>query len=308
VKEFICKKTASKRRDKKEMERSQQLSLQEDALPDLPPPDLTPNTKAAVEASLHGGVYIGSSFNLLNSVLAGGISLIPLPYCAKLTGLSAMPLLLLGTGLMAGFSALTLVRVSALTGSMTYDGAAEAALGSRGALAVNIIITCANFGVCVALLDVFGDIIPALVDFDRTVAVGCMCLVLLPACVAVRRIEALSWASAFATFCTLLFLVMVLGRGATVIGTPDAPPMCAGGCDAPASDVLLALSEICMSWVCHFNVLPIFEGLLLRASDAAYEFAHTDVGAGAEAAGAMRVATAAMHWIIVTSLSAAFLV
>ena len=302
-------------------EQEDDVGFADDFLPELPPAPLGARAQAAVEdAVLRGPIHHGATVNLFNSVLAGGISFIPLPYCAKLTGLTGFALLLLIAALASALSALTLVRVSALTGAMTYDGAAETSIGRPGAAAVNIIIVASNFGICVALLDVFCDIVPNLVDFDRTVAVGVVCVVLLPVCISVRRIEALSWASAFATACATLFLVMVVGKGGQTIGTAGAPPMCGSNCHESAPKVLLAVSEIAMSWVCHFNVLPIFEVLLVRASDVAYDQRGIGgrgngsdgdgrgPGAVAEAAAAMRTSSRAMRRIVGKSLAAAFVV
>ena len=115
------------------------------------------NLPASAQAPEHpskDALFRSSVFNLSNSVLGGGISLIPLPYCAKLAGLAVMPLLAAAAGTLASITAMMLVRVAVATGAKTYHAAARASIGPRGATAVQLTVLLNNFGVCIAFLDV----------------------------------------------------------------------------------------------------------------------------------------------------------
>ena len=217
--------------------------------------------------SEHRSVFLGSVFNLSNSVLAGGISLIPLPYCVKISGLTAMPVILAISGVLAVLTAVMLVRVSVVTGATTYHVAAGKAIGPWGATAVQVVVMLNNFGVCVAFLDVFGDVIPSMLPLGREWLVIIVGALLLPVVARVKTIEELSRASAFATGCCALFFVMVVVKGIQAQSAPATPPPApspSGSASAAVEmhELLRVVSVITMSWVCHFNVLPIFRGVV----------------------------------------------
>ena len=112
---------------------------------------------------------VGATFNMLNTLAAGGIGFVSLPFMIHQTGLAWFIGLFTLTAAWMAYTCWMLVAVSGLTGSTTYEGNAERTLGRTARLVPRILVATFTFGVCITLLDVVGDVAPGIVGLHRTV-------------------------------------------------------------------------------------------------------------------------------------------
>jgi hypothetical protein len=106
----------------------------------------------------------GAIFNMSNSILGGGISLLALPSAVASAGPALFLVLLVGSGVATVVSAQLLAEAAEHARVTTYDGLGARALGNAGSTAVMVFIFLNNFGVCISFLQGFGDVVPELVQ------------------------------------------------------------------------------------------------------------------------------------------------
>ena len=117
-----------------------------------------------------------------------------------------------------------------------------------------------SFGVSIGMLDTYANVAPALFKCSRTWCLVGAGTAIAPIVMLVRRIEWLVPLSLLAMACVAAFVGFVVTKAA--IG-PHAPSFDAT--HAPSfDDVLETTSVVLLSFVCHFNVLPVHEELQVR--------------------------------------------
>jgi len=226
------------------------------------------------DASLAGAI-----FNLTNTVLGGGISLISIPLAAKQVGVVVMPLLEMCSFLVSCYTCHLLVVCSVTSGEDSYAKLGRRYLG-RLSFLVPIVIVLNNLGVCVAFLEVFADVIPPLLQghttfflFQRTWLVVLVTGLLLFPVALVRNITGFVVASLIATAACTIFAIYGITLGVESFfpggavypylqGNSSAVSISGINTAAPGlNTVLSAVGIISLSWTCQFNVLPIYGGL-----------------------------------------------
>jgi amino acid permease len=110
------------------------------------------------------GTVPGAIFNMSNSILGGGISLLALPSAVAAAGPALFVVLLVGSGVATILSAQLLAEAAEHAGVTSYDALGATALGKVGSTAVMVFIFLNNFGVCISFLQGFGDVVPELVQ------------------------------------------------------------------------------------------------------------------------------------------------
>jgi amino acid permease len=214
-----------------------------------------------VLAAEDGGSVVGTRaiaggvFNLLNTVLGGGISLTPLPFVILLVGPAIMTILMVVIGIATAITCWMLVRGSSISQQYTYDGLVMSQLGANGGKLTSILIIMNCFGVSITFLQVIADVFLPLLHISRWLFILIASSLLWFPCALLSDISTLQSASLLAIFFSLLFGLLVVERGVS-----------AGGVFAPhqeltVDNVLNSISMITFSWACHFNVLPVLKEL-----------------------------------------------
>lgn len=200
---------------------------------------------------------IGATFNLLNTILGGGGGIVPLPRCVRLTGLRIAPALLISCAALSAYSACALVTTSCIVRARTYQGVARRTIGRNGATTVQVLIVCLTFGISVAVIDIFADVVPSLLHLSRTTTVVLAGGTVTPIVALVRRIERLAVISVAASALVAAFVCFVcLHHFVSVPNEAEALPA------APTTSAVLEASSIVnLSFLCHFNLLPLFQSL-----------------------------------------------
>lgn len=210
-----------------------------------------------MENRQHGPTRValaGATFNLLNTILGGGGGIVPLPRCIRLTGLRLAPVLLLFCAALSAYNACAIVAASCAVRESTYQGVAMRTLGVWGALTVQVLVVSLTFGISVAVIDIFADIAPSMLNLSRTTTVMLAGCAVMPIVTLIRRIERLSIISVAASLLVAAFVVFVC--------------LCAKAADNPRptpepspTNLLEAISIVNLSFLCHFNLLPLFQSL-----------------------------------------------
>jgi amino acid permease len=195
----------------------------------------------------------GGVFNLLNTVLGGGISLTPLPFVILLVGPAIMTLLMAVLGIVTAITCWMLVRGSSITKQYTYDGLVMSQLGANGGRLTSMLIIMNCFGACTTFVQVIADVFLPLLHISRWVFIVIASSLLWFPCALLSDISMLQSASLLAIFFSLLFGLLVVERGVSA-GGPFPPHQ-----DLSVDNVLNSISMITFSWACHFNVLPVLK-------------------------------------------------
>ena len=219
----------------------------------------------------------GAVFNLANTILGGGISLISLPIAVTSIGLPLFPVIELVVfalnvytcGLLV-FTARALAASGGEHGPPTYQNLARVCLGRRGGLVAPLFILLNNFGVMVGALSVCGDVFAPMVQLPRAPTLLIATAVMLPAAVMVTEIGSLRLVSLLSLAFVGGLVACVAGVAVTTCLLPGSEhyPLAAqplagvpGGAPVTWDGVLSGATIVCLSFTCHFNVLPIYRGL-----------------------------------------------
>ena len=194
--------------------------------------------------------------------------MVPLPHCVRLAGLRLAPVLLVLCAALSAYSACAIIAASCNVHEQTYQGVARRTIGERGAAATQGLIVCLTFGISVAVIDIFADVAPSVLGLPRTITVILAGCAVTPIVALVRRIERLAIISIIASSLAVAFVGFVYlhhwtrdaalaeaGAGSDGIG--DALPSPQGS----LASLLEAVSVINLSFLCHFNCLPLFHAL-----------------------------------------------
>jgi len=226
------------------------------------------------------GTVPGGICNLLNTVLGGGISLISLPLATYKAGVIWMPTFELISAIATSYTCYLLVVAADRLSCESYADLGLRCFG-RAAVVVPILICLNNFGVCVAFVEVFADVVPPLVSsagvhifiLSREVLIAMLIIVLAIPVLIVRSINGFVVPSLIATVISATFVIYGIVSGASSIAPkgnhhPISDQLVAGidGGAPSVSNMLSACAIISLSWTCHFNVLPIFITLQNRTT------------------------------------------
>ncbi|KJE97807.1 hypothetical protein CAOG_07901 [Capsaspora owczarzaki ATCC 30864] len=221
------------------------------------------------------GTLSGSIFNLVNTVVGGG--LVALPYSYHSSGIVVGGILLVLTYILGVYSLYLLVRCSELAVSKTYMGVAREAFGRPGVIVTQISVVVATFGTMISYLIIIGDMMSPLIgrwsggtnaDYcslvaDRRFSISIALLVLLPLSLP-RSIHSLRFTSVFAVGAISYLLFVVILRSGESISKTDLFV-----CDGGSCVVLAQLSEslfraipiITFAFTCQMNIFPIVSEL-----------------------------------------------
>jgi len=202
---------------------------------------------------------VGSIFNLSNTIVGGGISIIALPLAARWAGLFVFPFLVVSLAALSGCTCSMMQHASLSADAGTY---AELCMlvGRSCPMIQHVLIVLNNFGICVALLQTFGSVVPPrLVGIwsSPAVCIGSVSALLCVLSAFLKDVRSLVVLSQFALLGVVAFAALVLSHAQEAYSRmgelrhwPETLSHCVG-----------AVSLIALSYACHFNVLPIFNAL-----------------------------------------------
>lgn len=219
----------------------------------------------------HGSSLRGTMFNLINSMIGGGI--LSLPFAMEECGLVLGIALIIGVALMTDLAAWMLLYASDATRENSYAGVAEALYGRWLGVVVDITVFLNNLGSCMGYVVIIGDLLPSFMSFvdgpallkDRAGMTIILGITVLFPLASLKSMSALSYVSLLclcmiATFVVSLF---VMGAGIIDVSEPyDGPPHLY----PPDTTAMVAqVPVIFFAFICHQNI-PILYGELRRQS------------------------------------------
>lgn len=240
---------------------------------------------AAEKEARHGGIK-SSVFTLVSTMMGGGV--LSLPYAMQEAGLLLGPLILLLLCLASRLSLWLVLTTGCSVRARSYEEMVARTLGPRTAAAVTLVLIVLLWFVIVAYSILLGDLLsPVLAACSRgaiseaaarargllTLRSGAMLaghLAVLP--VTARPSLAAMGATAALSLCTTALLALLVSaralaaicarRALLAPGTPLRAALApGGGGGGGAAGALTGASLVAVSFLCHFNLLPVSQGL-----------------------------------------------
>eukprot|EP00039_Didymoeca_costata_P020963 m.342951 g.342951 ORF g.342951 m.342951 type:complete len:440 (+) comp22135_c0_seq1:316-1635(+) len=247
-----------------------QTPIDINAVPDDTSPLLAGNdSKRRLEDTVSGPV-----FNLMNSIVGGGISIIALPLGVQDVGIITFVIFVLLSALATALSCKLLADAAVLSGQSSYSDLGRAAYGGIGFTIVTIFIFLNNLGVCITFLQTFADVIPEylhticerndapLILSNRSLLVGLVGICLLPLMMILKHIETLKYSSFLALGLVIVFFIYMVVELEEVQKINNATdPTDLSRFPHSMKSILNCISLLSLSYTCHFNIIPIQNGL-----------------------------------------------
>lgn len=206
-----------------------------------------------------------SVFNLVSTIIGGGV--LSLSFAFDKCGLVFATILMLVASIASDFILYVLVSCSRRSGAQSYEEIAAKAFGKTAQLITMALLIMLTFLVFVGYVILARDLASPLVErylLDRIMeeternltAVGCV--VLVSPVLFFRSINALRFTSIFSLL-SILVLVLAIGiRSVQSTETPEFSPSNMKFLPTSWHDVVYAFPIISVSFLCHFNVLPVY--------------------------------------------------
>ncbi|GAB9469892.1 Sodium-coupled neutral amino acid transporter [Globisporangium polare] len=219
-------------------------------------------------------------FNLVSTIIGGGI--LSLPYAFDKCGLVLGFLFMVISAAASNFSLYVIVSCSRRGGATTYEEVVRKALGPKAGLVAVTLLVLLTFLTMVAYVILIKDLVGSLGEqflFARAVTVveknvlTIVCIALVSPVLFARSMDALRFTSIFSLVSVLVLAIAITIRTvhsieANVAGSGDVPvdvvtPEPVGIKLFPSDwrDPVYAFPIISVSFLCHFNVLPVYREL-----------------------------------------------
>ncbi|XXQ35706.1 Amino acid transporter transmembrane domain-containing protein [Plasmodiophora brassicae] len=210
-----------------------------------------------------------SALSLIATMVGGGA--LSIPYAVQESGLISSAVILLAIAVSSGFSLELLLQCSRLCdkANPSYTEVALEALGRPGRAVSSLLILAMTFLAVVAYLMLLGDIVPTMAAYAYASEPGgtewftrkgpvlsLVCAFAYPVC-CVRHLRSLRYAN-LVGFASMLFLsVCMLVRLLDHTAVADAASLTPIVWFRTDMRLLLGVSVMSVSFVCHFNLLPV---------------------------------------------------
>jgi amino acid permease len=237
----------------------------------------------AYDSESRKGTQYGSTFNLVSTIIGGGI--LSLPYAFSAAGYVLGPIFLLIAAFGSDFSIYILVSCARRTGAKSYEEVCQYAFGKnlRTLTVFVLFVLCLLASVAYVVLardlllpicsQYFGITIT---DTVKTLLAICWIAVISPACF-LRSMNGLAFLSLFSVL-TMVVLCVAIG----IRSTNSLPER------TPSQRDLIAVNDIgtaitafpicCVSFLCHFNVLGMHEELVDPTRKRIKQVVHSTIG------------------------------
>ncbi|CAH9092095.1 unnamed protein product [Cuscuta epithymum] len=231
-------------------------------------------------SGIHGAV-----FNLTTTIVGAGI--MALPAAMKVLGFILGFVLIILIGILSEMSVELLIRFSVQCNVTSYGEVVHAALGKTARMLSETCIIVNNAGVLVVYLIIIGDVMSGSVhhigvldqwlgqgfwDHRKFVVLIFLIFFLAPLC-ALDKIDSLSLTSGASVALAVIFVIVsfVIAFVKLVEGTIEIPRMAPDfGSTNAILDLFVVIPIMSNAYVCHFNVLPIYNELEERSPEKMY--------------------------------------
>lgn len=223
-----------------------------------------------------GNSLRGTVFNLVNSMVGGGVLSLPfaMAQCGVVSGLGCLVFVALASDLTVWM----LIFCVDATRERSYARVAEMLYGRWLGIFVDLIVFLNNFGTCIAYVVIIGDLVPSFMAFanappyfqDRrlvlsSAALPLLCMSSLKSLGALRHVSLLCLCMIF----LFLWVLVSMGSGYIDVTEPTDTPARVFELAAPQT-VLKQLPVLFFAYTCHQNV-PILYGELRRQKTTAVD-------------------------------------
>lgn len=214
-------------------------------------------------------------FNLASTIIGGGI--LSLPYAFEKCGLVLAFVFMIVSAMASNFSLYVIVSCSRRGGATTYEEIVRKALGPKAGLITVTLLVLLTFLTMVAYVILMKDLVGSLGEqflFARAIStaeknvLAIVCVAFISPVLFARSMDALRYTSIFSLFAVFLLAVAITIRAVKAL---EADPGASGAtAEEPASiklfpsnwrDPVFAFPIISISFLCHFNVLPVYREL-----------------------------------------------
>jgi amino acid permease len=221
-------------------------------------PDKSDAVKRGASGKFEGASVASVASNLWNTIMGGGISLLALPTAAQSGGLVVFPIIMIVCGITAAYSADLLVLGCSRTKATGYNLFIRASLGNRWSYICDVLLFFFLLGTCASMSEaVAGALAPIIGTTSILLCSAISVIVSLVISLILPNLDALSPISQTAFWLTVVFLIYVAVDSGLVL---SELPRAAQVPYFPSSwmGFFNSVSQISYSWLCHFNVLPIY--------------------------------------------------
>ncbi|KAF1328395.1 Sodium-coupled neutral amino acid transporter, partial [Globisporangium splendens] len=214
-------------------------------------------------------------FNLVSTIIGGGI--LSLPYAFDKCGIVLAVVFMIISAAASNFSLYVIVSCSRRGGAMTYEEVVRKALGPKAGLVTVTLLVMLTFLTMVAYVILMKDLVGSLGGqflFGRETTtmekniLTVLCVSLVSPVLFARSMDALRFTSIFSLLSVLVLAIAITFRALTQIQPPDdANPMLNPNpvevkwFPTNWADPVYAFPIISVSFLCHFNVLPVYREL-----------------------------------------------
>lgn len=215
-------------------------------------------------------------FNLVKTIIGGGI--LSLPFAFDKCGLALAVVFMVVSAVASTFTLYVIVSCSRRGSAASYEEVVRKALGQRAAVITVLLLVMLTFLTLVAYVIFIKDLVGSLGArylFARALTIGeqngltVVCVALISPFLFVRSMDALRFTSIFSLIAVVVLAIAITVRAVQSLDSDAAPQ--AFGQDAitgtvkllPSSwkDPVYAFPIISVSFLCHFNVLPVYSEL-----------------------------------------------
>ncbi|GAB9469893.1 hypothetical protein Gpo141_00007156 [Globisporangium polare] len=214
-------------------------------------------------------------FNLASTIIGGGI--LSLPYAFEKCGIVLAFVFMLVSAMASNFSLYVIVSCSRRGGATTYEEIVRKALGPKAGLITVTLLVLLTFLTMVAYVILVKDLVSSLGEqflFARAISVveqnvlTIVCIALVSPVLFARSMDALRYTSIFSLCSVFLLAIAITIRAVKSLESPDGnvavmntEPVSIKLFPSDWRDPVFAFPIISISFLCHFNVLPVYREL-----------------------------------------------
>lgn len=219
-------------------------------------------------------------FNLASTIIGGGI--LSLPYAFDKCGLVLAVVFMVVSAVASNFSLYVIVSCSRRGGATTYEEIVRKALGPKAGLITVTLLVLLTFLTMVAYVILMKDLVGSLGEqflFARAISVAeknfltIACVAFISPVLFARSMDALRYTSIFSLMSVFLLAVAITIRAVKSLENPEESVVGIGSTELvqepvplklfPTNwrDPVFAFPIISISFLCHFNVLPVYREL-----------------------------------------------
>jgi amino acid permease len=214
-------------------------------------------------------------FNLVKTIIGGGI--LSLPFAFDKCGLALSVVFMVISAAASTFTLYVIVSCSRRGGAATYEEVVRKALGPRAAVVTVVLLVMLTFLTLVAYIIFIKDLVGSLgarylfahaLSAIEQNGLTIACVALISPFLFVRSMDALRFTSIFSLIAVVVLAIAItvraiesLSPGADAIPYEEASSVSIKMVPTNWKDAVYAFPIISVSYLCHFNVLPVYSEL-----------------------------------------------